>query len=516
MFLEHFGLIEQPFGVTPDPRFLHLGPQHREALASLVYGTESNRGFMALIGPPGMGKTTLLYQFLEGQRERARSAFVFQTDCQPRELLRHILSDLGVEAAGKDFPTLRETLNRVLLEEMNAGRRFILVIDEAQNLEEKILESVRLLSNFETPWKKLMQIVIAGQPQLEEQLARPSMAQLRQRISSVIRLRPFTPEETHTYISHRLWVAGYSGPDLLTVGARLKIAEASQGIPRNINNLCFNAMSIAYAAGVKRIDTKIVEEVLEDLRIGTLAPITAEAEPIESRGLPQRRSLGDSCSRSFGALSLLGPPQKALSPRPTRRRVFAIASSIAALGLLGLGGGISWQHGARLPSFDVLRAEGNRIQQAVAQKVERRVELSRKQRIAQPAEVSPPDASALPDIASPPVPPILTIAASATPPQPYPASEINQMQAGDSAASDGTLTVTATRDVTLRQLSLRYIGRFDMRTLDEIFVLNPGISDPDRIAAGQRIRLPLFLRGDGWQPAEEAAIRGGTANEEKP
>ena len=221
MFLEHFGLIEQPFGVTPDPRFLFMGEKHREALASLVYGTEANRGFLALIAEPGMGKTSLLFQYLEGMRNKARSAFLFNTVGDSRALMRHLLSDLGLDSTGKDLPGMHAILNQMLVDEMNAGRRFILIIDEAQNLDEKVLESVRLLSNFETPWKKLMQIVIAGQPELAERLARPSMSQLRQRISSVIRLEPFAPEETNAYISHRLWIAGYSGPSLFTVGARL-------------------------------------------------------------------------------------------------------------------------------------------------------------------------------------------------------------------------------------------------------------------------------------------------------
>jgi len=184
MFLEYYGLIEQPFGVTPDPRFLHMGAKHREALASLVYGTDTNRGFLALIAQPGMGKTSLLYQYLEGLRNKSRAAFIFQTDCDSEDFIRHILVDLSLDPAGKDLPTMHGMLNEVLLAEMRAGRRFILVIDEAQNLDERVLESVRLLSNFETPWMKLMQIVIAGQPQLAERLTRPSMAQLRQRIFS--------------------------------------------------------------------------------------------------------------------------------------------------------------------------------------------------------------------------------------------------------------------------------------------------------------------------------------------
>src|ERR1700733_5767291 len=216
MLLDYFKLAEEPFGVTPDSRFLYLGRQHREALASLIYGIESNRGFLALIAKPGMGKTTMLYHCMNSLRGRARIACVFRTDCDSREFIRHVLLDLGVDATGKDLPAMHEALNKVLTEEMQAGRRFILVIDEAQYLEEKVLESVRLLSNFETPWMKLMQIVIAGQPQLAERLARPSMAQLRQRISSVIRLQPFTPQEINAYIDHRIWVAGYSGPPLFT------------------------------------------------------------------------------------------------------------------------------------------------------------------------------------------------------------------------------------------------------------------------------------------------------------
>jgi general secretion pathway protein A len=270
MVLDFYNLAEQPFGVTPDSRFLYLGPQHREALASLVYGTESNRGFLALIAKPGMGKTSLLYHYLGYLRDRARTAFVFRTDCDSREFIRHVLIDLGIEVAGMDLPAMHEALNRLLTDEMRAGRRFVLVVDEAQILEEKVLESIRLLSNFETPWMKLMQIVLAGQPQLADRLASPSMAQLRQRVSMVMRIEPFTPKEVDAYIDHRLWIGGCDRPSLFTANARKLIAEHSEGIPRNINNLCFNALSLGCALGRKTIDRDVILEVISDLDLEPL------------------------------------------------------------------------------------------------------------------------------------------------------------------------------------------------------------------------------------------------------
>ncbi len=270
MLLDYYRLAEDPFGVTPDPRFLYLGEQHREALASLMHGTECNRGFMALIAKPGMGKTSLLYQYLNWMRGKARTAFVFRTDCDTREFMRHVLLDLGIDAAGKDLPAMHDALNKLLTEEMNAGRRFVLVIDEAQNLSEEVLESVRLLSNFETPWTKLMQIVIAGQPQLAEKLARPSLVQLRQRISLVIRIEPLTEKDINAYIDHRLWVGGCENPALFGADARSLILQASEGIPRNVNNICFGAMSLACALKRKTIDRELVQEVLADLELESL------------------------------------------------------------------------------------------------------------------------------------------------------------------------------------------------------------------------------------------------------
>src|ERR1700674_3045627 len=268
-FLEHFGLSEQPFGVTPDPRFLYLGSKHRQALAALTYGTESNRGFLTLIAQPGMGKTSLLFRYLEGLRNKARTVFLFQTDGDSRDLMFYILADLGLDGTGKDLPEMHSMLNEVLTKEMAAGQRFVLVIDEAQNLTEKVLESVRLLSNFETPWMKLMQIVLAGQPQLANRLAKPSMAQLRQRVSFAIRIEAFTREEVDLYLDHRLWVAGYKGAPLFSVGARTLIAERSEGIPRVINNMCFCAMSFAWAMKRKAIDRDTMSEVLDDLDPGS-------------------------------------------------------------------------------------------------------------------------------------------------------------------------------------------------------------------------------------------------------
>lgn len=301
MFLEHYGLIEEPFGVTPDPRFLHLSPQHREAIATLFNETDSNRGFLALIGPPGTGKTSLLLNYLESLRHRARTAYLFHNAGTPRELMRYLLADLGVDAKGQDLPGMHGALNRALEDEMHAGRRVVFVIDEAQNLDEKVLESIRVLSNFETPWAKLLHIVLAGQTQLAERLALPSMAQLRQRISSIIRLAPLTAQETIAYIYHRLWVAGYEGPPLFSAAARLLIAEQSGGIPRNINNLCFHSMQLAYANGERQIDGPTVNAAIADLsledffhqpdRQKILAPSRTHAFPQTPASLGVRESI---------------------------------------------------------------------------------------------------------------------------------------------------------------------------------------------------------------------------------
>jgi type II secretory pathway predicted ATPase ExeA len=271
MFLNFFGLREQPFGVTPDPRFLYLSPTHREALASLQYGIEVGRGFMGLIAQPGMGKTTILFQLLQRLGSSARTVFLFQTQCDARDFIRSLLADLGEGAAGGDMVQMHAKLNQVLIQEMQAGRRFVLVVDEAQNLDNSVLEVVRMLSNFETPRAKLMQIVLAGQPQLAEKLAHPSMSQLRQRLSIVAKLHPFTAAESSAYIDYRLSVAGYDGPELFTAEARAVAASASGGIPRNINNLCFNALSLACALGKKTVTAAMMQEVLSDLDLSLLA-----------------------------------------------------------------------------------------------------------------------------------------------------------------------------------------------------------------------------------------------------
>ena len=267
MFLDFYGLREQPFGVTPDPRFLYLSPAHREALASLYYGVEAERGFLALIAKPGLGKTTLLFHLLEKLRRNARTVFLFQTQCNSREFMRFLLAELGVEGPDLDFVHLHEQFNKMLLAESRAGRRFIVVIDEAQNLDASVLETVRLLSDFETPQAKLLQIILSGQPELAEKLASPRLAQLRQRVSLLNRLVPLSVEESGRYIQHRLRVAGYCGEPLFAPPALKAIAQFSEGIPRNINNCCFNALSLGFALGRKVVDLSLVEEVIDDLDI---------------------------------------------------------------------------------------------------------------------------------------------------------------------------------------------------------------------------------------------------------
>ncbi len=274
MFLKFFGFREQPFGVTPDPRFLYLSPAHREAIASLYYGIEANRGFLALIARPGMGKTTILFHLLEKFRNTARTAFLFQTQCNSREFMRFLLLELGYEGDSTDFVKLHEEFNRRLLQEARAGRRFLIVVDEAQNLDASVLDNVRLLWDFQTPRATLLPINIAGPPELRHKLASPALSQLRQRVSIVNRLDPLPEAEVHNYIVHRLKIAGYEGQGLFTPEAMSEIAHFTEGIPRNVNNFCFNALSLAFALKQQTVDLAVVREVISDLDISQF-----DAEP---------------------------------------------------------------------------------------------------------------------------------------------------------------------------------------------------------------------------------------------
>jgi general secretion pathway protein A len=449
MVLDFYKLAEQPFGVTPDSRFLYLGPKHREALASLVYGTECNRGFLALIAKPGMGKTSLLYHFLSYLRDKARTAFIFRTDCDAREFIRHLLIDLGIDVAGMDLPAMHDALNELLTEEMHAGRRFVLVIDEAQNLDEKVLESIRLLSNFETPWMKLMQIVLAGQPQLADRLASPSMAQLRQRVSMVIRIDPFTHQEVNAYIDHRLWIAGCDKPALFTVGARKLIADHSEGIPRNINNLCFNAMSLACALKRKTIDRDVVRDVIADL----------DLEP-----LCQKKSVVESSAKK--------PERLPLSLSSATKKQSVIAGWIPKVAMTGF---VSLALGLFL--FSVGRGASR-------------------------SSASPADVATVSAAAPPP-------AAPAPAPAPVVVSNVSLMPADEAshATTEASEDVRVKPGQTIYQISVDKYGKYDGKVLEALRGLNPWLNNPDRIRTGQKIRVPATatLSTDGQRAAEQAS-----------
>lgn len=442
MFLDYYKLREQPFGVTPDPRFLLDTPSHREAWATLHYGIESGRGFLGLVAPPGLGKTTLLFRLMEELRGRTRTAFLFQTQCDSDEFLNLLLNDLqdipssqtgtatqerrtspdwqsqcdralkvtradgaviliqqgqslvciasvgasppigsiaeiDVGLSGECFRTrktvscenaredqrlsiesrrnlpftsfliaplcsknrvigvvevfslrksafgvtertalyelgaersaddpwpppvscpmsgperaaMHEALHATLLRESGKGLAPVLIVDEAQNLKNSVLETIRLLSDFETPHSKLLQVVLAGQTELRDRLASPGLVQLRQRISMMCELAPLTRQEVKDYIAHRLHIAGHTGAPLFTPEANDLIAELSSGVPRNVNNICFQAMSLGYATGTRKIGADILREVTTDFNWGRDTKILPEPIVHQARVQPEK------------------------------------------------------------------------------------------------------------------------------------------------------------------------------------------------------------------------------------
>jgi type II secretory pathway predicted ATPase ExeA/phage tail protein X len=368
-----------------------------------------------------MGKTTLLFHLLQRLRKTACTAFLFQTQCNSREFLRYLLADMGLESVGEDVVDWHAQLNHALVRVSRAGMRFVLVIDEAQNLADPVLETVRLLSDFETPGSKLMQIIIAGQPHLAAKLARPSLVQLRQRVAILSRLQPFSVIETDRYIDHRLQVAGYDGGRLFTSDARAMIAARSGGIPRNINNLCFNALSLGYALKRRSIEAEIVREVVADLNVESLAGNQPVPEP-DSRPASVDLPLVPSSLVEKGSLGV----------RPFRIATLAALACLVSLLLFSPAG-----------------------------------KPNRK------AQLAPPSGPA----ALPQKPPRLVGALPAL-----------------RAALGAPPAVTVEPGQTLTRICWRYLGPYSPKLIEEIVRLNPRITDPNHIEAGQRIVLPERTR----------------------
>ncbi|HEV2521194.1 MAG TPA: AAA family ATPase [Candidatus Acidoferrales bacterium] len=457
MFLDFYHLREQPFGMTPDPAYLYASQTHSETLSSLSLGIKENRGFFALIAEPGMGKTTLLYQLLDDLRGNSRTVLVSQTQCDSREFVEYILHDLGVNAQGMSFVAMHGKLNEVLFEELLAGKRFVLAVDEAQNLDDSVLETLRMLSNFETHNTKLLQIILAGQPRLAGLLALPRLSQLRQRIAVLGHLRPFGAEETGQYINHRLKVAGYSGDllfePLFSPSAVSLIAQHSQGIPRNINNICYNSMLLASSRGFHLVTSQIVQEAVNRLDVRLLAlEQAAYVDPgsNSTQPAPPTKDSGHKSTLPAAPASLM--QQTKSESLLTYNQGKQPGRSKWSLRIAG-GAGIV------LCAISVLA-----ILNYSAPKLDNAPAASQTSFRADAKQNTPDD--------------------------PTSARENYDAAPQDTEAGQ-VLTVIAGPGQTMKDLSLRYAGRFDDDLSNEILRLNPDLKDLEHLEAGQLIRIPL-------------------------
>ncbi len=247
MYQSFYGFREMPFNITPDPRFLYLSPTHQEALQHLKYGVNEKKGFIVLVGEVGCGKTTLCRRFLnEIDPEKFDTALILNPRVTETQMLKAILTELGETKLARSQNDLVAQMNRVLLDRIGKGRDIVLIIDEAQNLSFEVLEQIRLLSNLETDKQKLLQIVLMGQPELKDVLAREELRQLRQRILVHYELHPLSQSDMAHYIQHRLSLAGSNGRPSFTRWALRTIHKGSGGVPRLVNNLCDKALLAAF------------------------------------------------------------------------------------------------------------------------------------------------------------------------------------------------------------------------------------------------------------------------------
>jgi general secretion pathway protein A len=284
MYKSFFGLKDNPFNVNPDPRYLFHTKEIEEALSGLMYGIQSRKGFITLIGEVGTGKTTLINRLVDWLHQRqARTAFLFNSRMNTNQLFDFILAEFDIPCESRSKSQQLMSLNQWLLDRYSAGETTVLIVDEAQNLTYPVLEEIRLLTNLETSTEKLLQIVLSGQQELEEKLRLPQLRQLRQRIMLRCKTSPLTKEQTHDYINERLRIAGASGEVIFSPKSVETIHLYSLGIPRVVNLLCEHSLINAYVDQERPISPKIVENVAHEFQLDEVKPTAPEdGAPIDA------------------------------------------------------------------------------------------------------------------------------------------------------------------------------------------------------------------------------------------
>jgi len=281
MYNRFFNLRENPFNVNPDPRYLFFTPSALEALASLTYGIQTRKGIVLLTGEVGTGKTTLLNKLLDWLHERqAATSFIFNTQLSVSDLFDCLMADFGIPLQSRTKGEMLLRLNRWLLDRHEVGQLAVLVVDEAQNLSPQALEEIRLLTNLETSSEKLLQIVLSGQPELEEKLRHPQLRQLRQRITLRCRTSQLSLAEACGYVAERLHIAGANGEPIFSTEAIESICNYARGIPRVINVLCEHALINAYVDQQKPVPAQIIDEVAREFELDRFEPRAPSASSV--------------------------------------------------------------------------------------------------------------------------------------------------------------------------------------------------------------------------------------------
>src|SRR5262249_27165437 len=357
MYNDFYGLTEDPFNISPDPRFLHFGQNHREGMSHLLYGIERKKSPIVLTGDMGTGKTTLLYSLIERMDrmdQRAHVAFLVNSQLNITEILQHMLYEFGLDIQHKSKGELLIELKKFLKSCEEAGEKVVVILDEAQNFSVEILEELRLLTNIESSREKLIQLILVGQLGLEEKLRLPELAQLKQRIGINYRLLPISYAEVKDYIETRLAVAGATRP-IFTPEAFEAIYACSKGIPRVINVMCDLALFFGFTDKKSEIGRTIIRQVQESLNFQEPAERT-RYNPNEGRNVVRNAVREDAIVIRQARGTLTSEPSKQpknkvaaepLGQRSVGRGFARLGYTVAAIGLILLGlmsGALAWEH----------------------------------------------------------------------------------------------------------------------------------------------------------------------------